>query len=51
MEELEYVDYVTNFKMYSYIGDMSNSVDINMAQPEMPDTILVSAGTHSIREV
>lgn len=51
VEDLDYVDYVTDFKMYSYSGDTSNTIDINVAQPETPDAILVSAGSHSIREV
>jgi len=51
VEELEYVDYVTDFRMYSYQGETSNMIDINLAQPETPDAILVSAGNHSIREV
>lgn len=51
VEELEYVDYVTDFRMYSYQGETSNMIDINLAQPETPDAILVSAGSHSIREV
>ena len=50
VEELDYVDYVTDFKMYSFTGNVSNNMDINMAQPETPDSILVSANSHSIRE-
>ncbi|RII29846.1 MAG: hypothetical protein CXR30_11075 [Geobacter sp.] len=51
VEELDYVDYVTDFKMYSYSGEVSDNIDRSMAQPETPDAILVSANSHSIREV
>jgi len=51
VEELDYVDYVTYFKMYSFSGEVSDNIDISMAQPETPDAILVSANSHSIREV
>ena len=51
VEELEYVDYVTDFKMYCYFEDAPNRIDVSVAQPETPDTILVSAASHSIREV
>jgi len=51
VEEQEYVDYVTDFWMYSFLGETSNMIDINVAQPQTPDAILVSAGSHCIREV
>ena len=51
VEELDYVDYVTDFKMYSHSGDAPDNIDISMARPETPDTILVSANSHNIREV
>lgn len=51
VEDLNYVDYVTDFKMYSYIGETNNRIDINEVQPETPDTILVSDRTHIINPV
>jgi hypothetical protein len=51
VEELEYVDYVTDFAMYSYTGENNDYIDINEAQPETPDGIMVSAEAHIIGEV
>jgi hypothetical protein len=50
VEELEYVDYVTDFKMFSYAGSGGGGSDLNEARPETPDAILVSENTHAIRE-
>ena len=49
VEELEPVDYVTDFKMYSYIG-ASPKTDVNEALPQTPDAILVSDYTHIVNE-
>jgi hypothetical protein len=46
VEELPYVDYVTDFKMYSSSGS-----DLNEVKPNTPDTILVSDQTHIINSV
>ncbi|MBD2563977.1 MULTISPECIES: baseplate J/gp47 family protein [Nostoc] len=51
VEDLNYVDYVTDFKMYSYIGNSNNYIDINEVQPETPDSILVSDDTHIINKI
>lgn len=51
VEEVDYVDYVTEFKMYSYPSATPNTVDINEARPGTPDTILVSADTHIVKPV
>jgi len=51
VEDMPYVDYVTDFKMYSPIGSTTNKADINEAQPHAPDAILVSAPTHIINPV
>ncbi len=51
VEDLPYVDYVTDFKMYSPISPTTNKVDINEAQPHAPDTIIVSAPAHIINPV
>jgi hypothetical protein len=52
VEDLRYVDYVTDFKLYSYTddnkGDNKNLTDLNTVHPETPDSILVSAYSHSI---
>lgn len=50
VEELEYVDYVTDFRMYSYVGDVVDTTDLGVARPDTPDTILVSDATHTIAE-
>lgn len=47
VEEVEYVDYVTDFKMYS--SDQNG--DLNEVSPEAPNVILVSDKTHKIMEV
>jgi hypothetical protein len=50
VEEVEYVDYITDFKMYSYI-EVSHGMDIPEASPVRPDALLVSEATHMIGEV
>jgi hypothetical protein len=49
VEDSSPVDYVTDFKMYSYT-EGSPKVDVNEAQPETPDAILVSDYTHVVNE-
>ncbi|MFH1373537.1 MAG: baseplate J/gp47 family protein [bacterium] len=49
--DLDYIDYVKDFKMYSYTAGVSTSVDRNEVQLETPDAILVSDDTHTIHEV
>lgn len=48
VEDLPYVDYVTDFKMYSPSEKTTNYNDINEVQPLTPDAILVSDSTHVI---
>lgn len=50
VEDLPYVDYLTDFKMYSYTGTILNYTDISEAQPATPDAILVSDSTHTVTE-
>jgi hypothetical protein len=50
VEELAYVDYVTDFRMYSYAGTAVDTTDLGVARPATPDTILVSDASHSIAE-
>ncbi len=50
VEDLDYVDYLTDFKMYSYSGDVNDHADINEVRPETPDAILVSDHTHLVLE-
>jgi hypothetical protein len=50
VEDLNYVDYVTDFKMYRYTGGVNTYVDRNEAAPDTPDAILVSEDTHRIHE-
>ncbi len=49
VEELPPVDYVTDFKMYSYVEGMEK-IDVNEARPETPDAILVSDYLHVVNE-
>ncbi|MFO1433887.1 MAG: baseplate J/gp47 family protein [Candidatus Competibacteraceae bacterium] len=61
VEDLDYVDYIIDFKMYSYnwywyhelldipIGKIPRWKDISETQPGTPDTILVSESSHIIR--
>lgn len=44
VEDLVYVDYVTDFKMYSPV----DNIDRNVVQSDRPDTILVSSAAHRI---
>ncbi|MCP4121841.1 MAG: hypothetical protein GY751_08825 [Bacteroidetes bacterium] len=49
IEELEYVDYLTCFKMYQIIdGDETGLEDINEAKPTKSASLLVSASDHTI---
>lgn len=50
IEEVEYVDFVTDFMMYTYTEDKTMD-DIDEARPDRPDAILVSAPLHTIGEV
>ena len=50
VEHLEYVDYVTEFKMYSFTGATRSLLDLNTVEPETPDAILVSAKSHTISQ-
>ncbi|WP_019498213.1 baseplate J/gp47 family protein [Pseudanabaena sp. PCC 6802] len=51
VEDLPYVDYVTDFKMYSPIAGTTKNIDLNEIQPHTPDTILVSISNHIINPV
>ena len=50
VEELEYVDYVTDFNLYSYVEAADNLTDVNEVYPVAPDAILVSDSAHVITE-
>ncbi|HEX6912154.1 MAG TPA: baseplate J/gp47 family protein, partial [Longimicrobium sp.] len=50
VEELPYVDWVTDFKMFTYAGGVVDTTDRALARPDTPDTILVSDATHTIAE-
>jgi hypothetical protein len=50
VEELSYVDYVTDFVMHSYVGTTVDTADVSEARPATPDAILVSDATHTIGE-
>lgn len=51
VEECNYVDYVTDFRMYSYRDGLLPSTDLTEVQPATPDAILVSAPDHTINPI
>jgi len=51
IEELDYVDYIEDFFLYSISSTTGQSPDVSRVDPETPDTILVSAARHLIHEV
>ncbi|MEI6276682.1 MAG: baseplate J/gp47 family protein [Prolixibacteraceae bacterium] len=51
VEEVDYVDFVEDFYLYSFSELSGKSNDLNEVIPESPDTILVSAATHIIHEI
>ena len=42
MDEIEYVDYLTEFKLYSYTPDDDSLIDSNEVEALTPHAILVS---------
>ncbi|HEY9698916.1 MAG TPA: baseplate J/gp47 family protein [Trichocoleus sp.] len=50
VEDCSYVDYITDFKLYSSREEAS-SADLSEVQPATPDAILVSARSHSINPI
>jgi Baseplate J-like protein len=48
IEDLPYVDYLTDFKMYSSSSASNKILDLNEVKPLTPDTILVSDTAHII---
>jgi hypothetical protein len=50
VEDVESVDYVTDFRMFSPTTGTTGP-DLAEAVPATPDAILVSASTHHVREV
>lgn len=51
VEELEYVDYVTDFKLYSSTDGVLDKTDRNEVRADTPDTVIVSDESHTIGEV
>lgn len=50
VEERDYVDYVTDFRMYDLRGEPWDGSDVNEARAAAPDAILVSDAAHAIAE-
>lgn len=48
VEDLDYVDYVTDFRMYHLRGGAADAEDLSEARATTPDAILVSDETHHI---
>ena len=51
VEDTEYVDYVTDFRMFDLRGGAGDLDDVNEALAATPDAILVSDATHEIAPV
>ncbi len=51
VEDLDYVDYLTDFRMYHLRGGASDGDDVNEARATTPDAILVSDASHDIAPV
>ena len=53
VEEQEYVDYITDFQMITYIDSESGIIasEVEEATPATPDSILVSKNKHTIFEI
>ncbi|MGI0494759.1 baseplate J/gp47 family protein [Alkalinema pantanalense CENA528] len=51
VEELSYIDYVTDFKVYTYSSETNNFIDVSEVSPTRPDAILVSDSSHIINPV
>ncbi len=50
VEEIDYVDFLTDFRLYSYVDNPVNLVDVAEVAPKAPDIILVSDASHQINE-
>lgn len=50
IEELPYVDYVTDLKMFTGLPGSVGAADMNEIKPDRPDAILVSAKQHQITQ-
>jgi uncharacterized phage protein gp47/JayE len=51
VEDLPYVDYVTDFRMYSTSGAVADRIDRSEVRADTPDTVIVSDTGHTIAEV
>lgn len=51
VEEVEWVDYLEDFYLYTVDESSRQSGDLNVAEPATPDAILVSDHTHLIHEI
>jgi len=50
VEHIAFVDFVTDFEMHSFPEGSSTSADLDEAQAESPDAILVSSDSHLISQ-
>ncbi|HVY04706.1 MAG TPA: baseplate J/gp47 family protein [Burkholderiales bacterium] len=50
VEEVDFVDYVTDFHMYHVRGGPQDSTDVNEARASTPDAILVSDASHDVAD-
>ncbi len=50
IEGIEFVDFITDFDIYSIVDGVALSSADPVIKPQLPDVILVSAPTHIISE-
>lgn len=50
IEELDYVDYLTDVKLYTFIDSSETKQDVQVVTVQSPDSILVSAADHTVLE-
>jgi len=50
IEELSFVDFITDVRLYSFVNAEDTRIDSTDIQPQAPDIILVSAEQHMISE-
>ncbi len=50
VEELPYVDYVTDFRLSSFVGPATSGPEVDHVEAAAPDAVLVSAASHAIGE-
>lgn len=50
VEELPYVDYVTDFKLSTFVSPATSGAEVDYVEAASPDAVLVSAASHGVDE-